>query len=157
MNVANFKIGSGDLFIDSASIGHTTQDGVVITYEPDVHLHMSGKYGSTPVKASLIGQKLTIKVTMAESVANNMENALAGTVQADGKIKFGNIAGTEVAGVELKLVPFDGTSSWIFRNAVPTSNVEIAYQPDNERVFQVTFTAMVDESFPEAENVAYVS
>jgi hypothetical protein len=157
MNTENFRIGSGDLLVNDVSIGATTQEGVVVTYEPDVHLHLSGKYGSTPVKASLIGQKLTIKIVMEEVTADNMEIALAGSVSADDKVKFGGVAGREITGVELKLVPFDGTESWVFRNAVPTSPVEVAYQPNNERVYSVTFTALVDESFPEAESLAYVS
>jgi hypothetical protein len=157
MNTENFNIGGGDLKVNGESIGATTQEGVVVTYEPDVHLHLSGKYGSTPVKASLIGQKLTIKVVMAESTADNMETALAGSVSANDKVKFGGIAGREITGVELSLIPFDGTESWVFRNAVPTSPVEIAYQPNNERIYSVTFTALVDESFPEAESLAYFS
>ncbi len=157
MNVQNFNIGSGDLLVNGSSIGGTTQEGVVVTAESDVHLHMSGQYGSTPVKASFIGQKLTIKVAMAESTAENLEIAVAGSLLEDDKVKFGGNAGRPLTGVELKIVPFDGTESWVFRNAVPTSAIEIAYQPNNERIYTATFTAMVDESFPIDENVAYVS
>lgn len=157
MNTQNFKIGAGDLFIAGVNVGATTQDGVIVTYEPDVHLHLSGKYGSTPVKASLIGKKITIKVVMAEVTATNMAKALAGSVSADGKIKFGGAAGSEIVGTELKLVPFDASESWVFRKAIPSSSVELAYQAANERVYNVTFTALVDESFPVDENLAYVS
>ena len=157
MGASNFRIGAGALSIDGTDVGLTTPEGVVVNYEPDVHLHMSGKYGNTPVKASLIGQNLTLEVTMAEHTLSNIEDAYAGTVQADGKIKFGGLAGREVSGKTLVLTPFDGTPSWVFRNAVPTSAVEAAYQVDNERVIQVTFTAMVEEGVPEAENLAYVS
>lgn len=157
MNTANFKIGAGELYINGTSIGCTNQDGVTVTYEPDVHLHLCGKFGSTPVKASIIGKKITIKVAMAEVTSVNMVNALAGTISADGKVKFGGAAGSEIVGKELKLVPFDGSESWIFRNAIPSSSVEVAYQAANERVFNVTFTALVDESFPVDENLAYVS
>ena len=157
MNTQNFKIGAGDLFIAGDNVGATTQDGVIVTYEPDVHLHLSGKYGSTPVKASLIGKKITIKVTMAEVTATNMSNALAGATVDGGKVKFGGAAGVEIVGKELKLVPFDGSESWVFRKAIPSSSVELAYQAANERVYNVTFTALVDESFPVDENLAYVS
>lgn len=157
MNTGNFHIGAGALSLGGADVGATTQEGAVVTYEPDVHLHMSGKYGSTPVKASLIGAKLTIQMTLAESTQANMEDVFAGASLADGKIKFGGIAGRAITGKTLVLTPFDGSESWTFRNAVPTSSVEVAYQADNERVYQVTFTALVDEDAPEADNMAYVS
>jgi len=155
--IQDFRIGAGELFIDGVSCGHTTQEGVVVNYEPNIHLHKSGKFGDTPVKASLIGQNLTVQITMAETTADNMENAFAGVVSADDKIKFGGVAGREIAGKEIKLIPFDGTETWVFRNAVPTSNVEIAYQVDNERVYQITYTAMVEVGVPEDENIAYFS
>lgn len=155
--IQDFRIGAGELFINGTSVGHTTPEGVVVNYEPNVHLHKSGKYGDTPVKASLIGQTLTIQITIAETTAENMENAFAGVVNANDKIKFGGIAGREIVGKVLTLVPFDGTESWTFRNAIPTSNVEVAYQVDNERVYQVTYTAMVGSGVPEDENIAFVS
>lgn len=157
MNTEDYRIGACAIAVNDSDVGGTTQEGVLVSYEPDVHLHMSGKYGSTPVKASLIGQKLTVKMAIAETTQENMEIALAGTLQEDGKVKFGGFAGVPLVGVKLTLTPFDGTESWVFRNAVPTSPVEIAYQPNNERLYNVTFTALVDESFAEAENVAYVS
>lgn len=157
MSVSDFRIGAGALSIDGVDVGLTTEEGVVVTYEPDVHLHMSGKYGNTPVKASLIGQTLTLEVYMAENVLDNIENAFAGVVQADGKIKFGGVAGREVVGKELVLAPFDGTPEWVFRNAVPTSAVDTNYKVNDERVIQVTFQALVDMNAPEAENLGYIS
>lgn len=157
MAISDFHIGAGALSIDGTDVGLTTEEGVVITYEPDVHLHLSGKYGTTPVKASLIGQTVTIEVWMAENTFNNIEDAFAGAVQANGKIKLGGLAGREIVGKELVLSPFDGTPSWTFRNAVPTSSVETNYKVSSERVIQVTFQGMVDMSVPEAENVVYAS
>jgi hypothetical protein len=157
MNVQNFSIGSGELFINGQSIGGTTEAGVVVTYEPDVHLHLSGKYGNTPVKASLIGQTLTLTVTMAESTKGNMEKAMAGTTQSGGKVMFGGVAGRALTGASLEVTPFDGTSSWRFRNAVPTSSVDTHYTVGDERVLEVTFTALVDTSAPAGEELGYVS
>ena len=157
MAVSDFRIGAGSLAIGGVDIGFTTEEGVVVSYEPDVHLHMSGKYGNSPVKASLIGQNLSLEVWMAENTVTNMANAFAGVVNADGKIKFGGVAGREVEGKALVLTPFDGTPAWSFRNAVPISSVETNYKVNDERVIQVTFRAMVDTDAPEAENLGYVS
>jgi hypothetical protein len=157
MKSEDFHIGAGSLSFGGTDVGATTQEGVIVTYEPDVHFHMSGKYGSTPVKASLVGQKLTIQATMAETTKANLEALFAGVSGDTTKAKFGGVAGREIVGKELMLTPFDGTQKWVFRNAVPTSTIQVAYQPNNDRVYQVTFTALVDEDAPEAENIAFVS
>lgn len=157
MSAENFRIGAGALSIDGVDVGHTTEEGMVVAYEPDVHLHMSGKYGNTPVKASLIGQNLTLEVWMAEHVLDNIEDAFAGVSRAGARIKFGGIAGREVVGKELVLTPFDGTPSWTFRNAVPVTSVDTNYKVNDERIIHVTFRAMVDMDAPEDENLAFLS
>lgn len=154
--VSNFHIGAGSLSIGGRDVGLTNEEGMVVNYEPDVHLHLSGKYGNTPVKASIIGQTLTLEVWIAENTLANIEDAYAGVVQANGKIKFGGLAGREVVGQELILTPFDGTSAWYFRNAVPTSAVETAYKVNDERIIHVTFTALVDENAADADNLGYI-
>lgn len=161
MNTNNFHIGAGALSIGGVDIGATTPNGMVVNYEPEIHLHKAGKYGNTPVKASLIGRMLTLEVEMAESTLANMLAAYAGTT-ADGtptptKLKFGGIAGVEIVGKVLKLTPFDGTPAWTFRKAVPSSPVDMNYTVEDERVLKVTFTAMVDSTVPEDENLAFVS
>lgn len=157
MDAGNFHIGAGDLLLDSVSIGHTTPEGVLVNIEPDVHLHLSGKYGTTPVKAALKGYMVTLQVTMGETTLSNLQKAVAGANSDAGKLQLGGLAGREIPGVALQLDPYDETESWFFTNAVQTSAVEVAYQVENERVYQVTFTAMVDEGAAEAENIGYMS
>lgn len=154
---SNFRIGAGALSVDGEDVGLTTEEGVVVNYEPDVHLHNSGKYGNTPVKASLIGQTLTIEVWMGENTFDNIERAYGGVKQADGKIKFGGLAGREIVGKELILTPFDGTPAWHFRKAVPTSEVELNYKVNDERVIHVTFTALVDVDAADDDVLGYIS
>jgi len=153
---SNFRIGAGSLAIDGSDVGLTSEEGVVVNYEPDIHLHMSGKYGNTPVKASLIGQTLTLEVWIAEHTLENIENAYAGVVESNGQINFGGLAGREVEGHELTLTPFDGTPSWYFRNAVPTSAVDANYKVNDERIIHVTFTALVDTNASDEDNLGYI-
>jgi len=161
MNTTNFHIGAGAISINGSDVGATTPNGVVVNYEPEVHLHKSGKYGNTPVKASLIGRLLTIEMELAESTLLNMTRVFAG-VTSEGtpsptKVKFGGIAGVEIDGKTVVLTPFDGTPSWTFRNAIPSSPVAMNYTVEDERVFKVTMTAMIDSGVPEDENLAFVS
>jgi len=157
MDAGNFHIGAGDLKINTVSVGHTTPEGVLVNIEPDVHLHLSGKWGTTPVKAALKGYMVTIQVTMGETTLANLQDVIAGANQDAGKLQLGGLSGREIVGVALELAPYDNTESWFFTNAVPSSPVEVAYQVENERVYQVTFTAMVDEDAADAENIGYAS
>ncbi len=162
MNTQNFHIGAGAISIDGSDVGATTPNGVVVNYEPNIHLHESGKYGKTPVKASLIGRLLTVEMELAESTLLNMSRVFAGA-ETEGtspnitKVKFGGIAGVEIDGKTVVLTPFDGTPSWTFRNAIPSSPVAMNYTVEDERVFKVTMTAMIDSGVPEDENLAFVS
>lgn len=157
MSVQDFHIGAASLSIDGSDVGLTTEDGIVVVREPKIHEHMSGKYGDTPVKATLVGERLTLEIWMAENTFDNIENAFAGVERAGSIIKFGGIAGRELVGKTLVVTPFDGTPSWTFRNAVPISNVDTNYKVNDERIIHVTFLGMVDMDAPEDQNVAFLS
>jgi hypothetical protein len=154
MDVDEFRIGAGSLTVNGSDVGGTTEEGAIVTVEPNVHLHKSGKYGTTPVKASLIGYNVTLQITIAETTKTNMARVIAGAVSEDSRIKIGGLAGRALTGVEIILTPFDGSPMWRIKNAVPTTSIEMAYQVENERVFQVTYTGMVDHDAVEDENIA---
>jgi len=153
----DFRIGAGELSVGNESIGYTTPEGVVVTIEPNVHLHQSGKFGTTPVKATVLGYRVEVQVTMAESTLENLAKAIPGSVLNINHLGIGFSGSKPLTPVELVLTPFDGTPEWTFRNAVPTSSVELAYQVENERVVQVTFTALVDDDADDDSNIAYAS
>lgn len=153
----DFRIGAGSLTVDGQDVGHTTEDGVVVNVEPSVHMHMSGKYGTTPVKGSVIGYNVTLQVTMAESTLQNMSKAIAGAEYNTNHLGLGFSGSKPITPVELVLTPFDGSPEWTFHRAIPTSSVELAYQVENERVVQVTFTALVDETEADDANIAFAS
>lgn len=156
MNTQNFHIGAGAVSIDGTDIGETTPNGVVITYEPEIHFHKSGKYGNTPVKASLIGRTLTMEMELAETTVANMTKVFAGaTASGATGVNFGGLAGIEIEGVKLELTPYDGTPPWIFYNAVPSSSVAMNYTVEDERVYKVTFTAMISSDVGEDNNLAF--
>ena len=156
-SIQELRIGAGSLSIDGRDVGFTTEDGVSVSTEPNVHLHNTGKYGTSPVKATLLGREITLEVAMAQHTFDNITDAYAGAVQADGKIKLGGVAGVELEGKTLVLTPFDGTPSWTFRNAVPTGSTEAHYNTNDERIISVEFTALVDVDAPVDENQVYIS
>jgi hypothetical protein len=150
MDADNFKIGAGALTVDGTPVGGTTEKGAIVHFEPTVHLHKSGQYGDTPVKASYLGAKVTIEIEMAEHVLDNIEFAYAGVTRIGDSINIGAEAGTEVSGVALVLTPFDGSEAWYFRNAVPMGNVDAEYSATGERIIKATFQALIDATNPES-------
>ena len=157
VNPANYRLGAGELLIGGTSIGSTSEEGITVTIEPNLVELKSGKYGETPVKVFRTGYQVTAQVVIAEQTLANWNDAIAGSTQTDGKLKVGGVAGTEVTGQTLELDPFDGTQSWLFRKAVPTSSVELAYKAGEPRYINVTFKALVDVNAPEDENIVYAS
>jgi hypothetical protein len=156
MSVTDFRIGAGSVMIDDDDVGMTTEEGVVISYEPDIHLHLSGQFGTTPVKASLVGQKLTIEMWLAEHTMDNIELTYAGIVNSQDKLQFGGVAGRAILGHTLVITPFDGTPAWSFANAVPISAVDANFKVNDERIMHVTFQALVAEAAAEDENIGYI-
>jgi hypothetical protein len=158
MGFENFQIGAATVRYLGVDLGHTNEDGVTVSYEPDVHMHMSGKFGTTPVKASLVGKKLEIEVSFAEITLANFEKTFSGSALNGGILEFGGTAGEELTGGELVVLPNHGNiKKWTFKNAVITSAVQQEYSPSNEQILKVTYTAMVDEDSADDDNLAEVS
>lgn len=158
MAFRDFQIGGATVRYNGVHLGHTNEDGVVISYEPDVHMHMSGRYGTSPVKASLVGKTLTVTVNLAEMTLARFEKAFTGTAIASSILNFGGTAGEALTGYDLIVLPNHGNiKKWTFKNAVVTGAIEQEYSPSNEQILAVTFTALVDEDEPEVENLAEVS
>lgn len=157
MNTDNFHIGACKLYADGQFVGETNEEGAVVNYEADVHLHKSGTFGNTPVKGSVIGKTLSIEVWIAEHTMDNIETFFPGVLREGEKIKFGGPAGLEIQGVQLTLVPNDGTPSWYFRNAIPSTAVETAYKVNDERLIHLTLSALIDPSAPANEELGYFS
>lgn len=149
----NFHISGGKVYIDDENIGSLNQDGAVVNYNPDVHLHQSAKFGSTPVAATLVGVECTMELHIGETTQANLARVLAGANDAGSHIELGSVVGDQMTGVEVLLVPFDDTDSWVLHNAVPVSNVEVGYSPSNEREYVVTFRGMIDTTTSTVGNV----
>lgn len=142
----NFHIAGAKVFVNGQNIGSLNQDGAVFTYTPDVHLHMSAKFGSTPVAATVIGVEVTAELNIGETTKENMELVMAGIATSGERLVMGGVVGAQMAGVELLLVPFDDTESILLKNAVSTDPIEVSYSPSGERVYVAKFTGMIDST-----------
>jgi hypothetical protein len=151
-DITNVKLGVCSVNFNNVDLGHT-KGGVIVTYTPEYHDITVDKYGNTVAEKVLIGEKLTAKVPLAESTLANLTVAMpAGTADAD-KITVGKQAGELMAQYAKSLVlhPIaniagDLSEDVVFNKAIVTSEIALNFTFDGERVTDVTFEALLDET-----------
>lgn len=155
-NLNNLYVAGGSLVtLGGVDLGHTV-DGAEIEIERDLTEVKTDLYGSTPVDFVVAGQSAKIKLKLAEIVPNTLAYAIPETDwdigSASEHIHFGTKAGYSLRSDALQLVitpqgsNTDGKKTITFFKAVSTGNVKFAYKIDEQSVFEVEFTALVDES-----------
>jgi hypothetical protein len=126
---------------------------VTVSYEAKPHEKTVDKYGETPVDINVIGESLKATVPLAELTIANLGIAMpAGTTTAS-KVTLGGEAGKGLASVakELVLHPVanavnDLSDDVVLYKAVATGKVELNYKVDEETIVEVEFTALIDET-----------
>ena len=152
-DVTNVKVGQCDVNFNDVDLGHT-KGGVEVTYEPAYFEASVDAYGDTPIEKYLTGERLTAKVPLAEFTLANMGIAIpqgqfAGA--ADARRTIGAKAGKKASddAYELVLHPSnEGTrvNDVVLYKAVVDSTVVLPHRKDEERIVEVTFVALIDES-----------
>lgn len=152
-DVTEVKLGVATLTYNSVALGHT-KGGVEMTYTPDIKETSVDQYGSTPVAASIIGERLEVKVTLAESSLAEMNKAIAGGTLVTGatkdEINVGSDGATSLTGQELVIHPTaEGASTdkdVTVHKAVVIGAVVLPYKTEEETLFEITFLALIDEA-----------
>lgn len=159
VDVTKVKLGVCDVTFNSVLLGHT-KGGVEVTYTPEIYEKTVDKYGSSPVSATLIGERLEIKVPLAEHTLDNLKVAMPGVTKVTGasldELNGGADAGGDLTTYALLLHPraySDTTMDWNIYKAVVASAVAVPYKVEDETVFEVTFLAIIDESKPTGEKL----
>lgn len=154
--ISKLKVAAGSLVtFGGVDLGHTV-DGAEITIEREFTEVKTDLYGNTPVDYVLTGQKAMVKLKLAEiqpgTMAYVVPEADWDVGSADDQVHFGTKAGYSLRddALELVITPqggnSDGNMTFTFFKAVSTDNMTLAYKIDEQSVFEVTFTALVDES-----------
>jgi hypothetical protein len=150
--------GPQTLTLDGVDMGHTL-DGFTVTVDRQFADVLVDKYGSMPLDKVLTGNGFTVKVKLAESTYRQFDAAIPEGFEYDGvttkdRIGIGTDAGFSLRSVakQLRLHPTslatsNTTKDFVIYKAVSTEAVEIPLQIDNQQVLEVTFTALVDESY----------
>ena len=152
----NLYVAAGSLItFGGVDLGHTV-DGVEIEIERDLTEVKTDIYGSTPVDYVVAGQKATVKLKLAEITPGILSYVVPESDwdvgSARDHVHFGTKAGYSLRDDALQLVitpqgkNADSSRTITFWKAVSTDNAKWAYKIDEQSVYEVTFTALVDES-----------
>lgn len=152
-DVTNVELGVCSVTFNDVDLGHT-KGGVEVTYTPEYHDVTVDKYGNTPVESYLIGENLEATVPLAEYTVANLHKAIphSGVAGAgDARTTIGALAGKKATdeAYELVLHPIsEGTRRHdiVFYKASIMSEVVLNHAVDEEKIIEVTFKALLDES-----------
>lgn len=167
MDISKVRIGACQITYKGVNVGHTL-DGVELTFEREFEDLTVDKYGSSPVDKALTGNKLMAKFKLAQpdfaalNIANPEGEGADGTT--GDRIGLGTDAGyllRQDAG-ELVLRPLknvasaNDTEDVVLYKAVSVENIELSYKVDEQRVIEVTFEALVDETYGVGRRLGHV-
>lgn len=151
-SIDNVKLGVCNVTFNDVALGHT-KGGVTVSYEPTYHDVSVDAYGETVVDKRLLGERLVATVPLAEATLANLQVAIPEGTTSGSKLTIGSSVGDSLAdeAKELVLHPVENASDnldddVVFHKAVVSSTIELPYQNDGERIIEVEFVALLDES-----------
>lgn len=155
-SLSNLYVAAGSrVTLGGVDLGHTV-DGVEIEIERELTEVKTDIYGNTPVDYVVTGQKATVKMKLAEITPGVLAYAIPESDydvgSSDDHLHFGTKPGYSLRddALELVITPqaknSDNQRTITFYKAVSSDNVKWAYKIDEQSVYEVTFTALVDES-----------
>lgn len=162
-DVLNVQVGPCSVVFKGIDLGHT-KGGCEVSYEPTHHDVSVDKYGETVVQKFLLGEKLTVKVPLAEFLISNLAVAIpqgeyAGAANA--RRTIGAAAGkkaTDDSG-QLVLHPLiEGTRRHdiVIHKAYVSSTIVLPIRPDEEKIIEVTFEALLDETKSDGNLLGFI-
>jgi hypothetical protein len=91
-SVTNVKIGVCSVTFKGTDLGYT-KGGAVVTYEPDLHEVTVDRFGSTPLDKVLIGERLKVKVALAEWAIATLQALIPAASTGTTKTTLGGLVG----------------------------------------------------------------
>jgi hypothetical protein len=152
-DITNVQLGVCELAFNGVNLGHTIE-GVEVSYEPEYTDVSVDKYGNTPVEKYLVGEKLMVKTKLTEYTVALLKQAMpmgsfAGAGNA--RLTLGSNAGKKATDYAYQLVlhPIsEGTRRHdiVLHKAFCHSPIVLPHKNDEQKAYEVEFTAMLDES-----------
>lgn len=152
-DVTNVQVGVCDVTLNGTNLGHT-KGGVEFSYEPAYHDVAVDKYGETIVEKYLLGEKVMVKVPLAEFTIPNIAVATPQGVYAgagNARRTMGASAGKKATDDSYQLVlhPInEGTRRHdiVLHKAYVSNTITLVHRNDEEKIIEVEFEALLDES-----------
>ena len=152
-NTDNIKIGACKVLYKGVDLGHT-KGGVTLNHAPELVKLSADQWGETPVDFALNGEEWTIKVRLTEWQLANLRQVFPMSDEAganDGRVTMGRNAGFRLGSQAGALVlhplaneAMDASEDVVFYKAVPMGEVQVDFTNEDQRVYEVTFVALVD-------------
>ena len=160
----NMRTGPAVVYFDGSCVGVTIGD---VEFSPGLQqrIRQTARYGETPVDFVHTGEKFSVKVKLAEYAVANLAVALPEGVTVSNARYFGRVPGGLASAHAGRLIvrPVDKDASddtsedLVFHKAVVTDLETVTYSADDERVFGVTFTALVDDTQDDGKKLGFVN
>lgn len=165
-SINNVRIGHATLTFGGVSLGHT-MDGVEIEFAREFEDLSVDQYGNTPIDMALTGQDVTIKVKLAEPNVSSLNVAIPEGGHASGgsgeRLGIGTDAGYLLRTDSKQLVihpaknaASDDSEDITIYKAVSSEAVPTNFKIDEQRVFEVTFRALLDETYASGRRLGHV-
>lgn len=166
-NIAKVKVAGPQLITYKGIVLGHTLDGVTFTYEREFTDVMVDQYGNTAIDKVLTGQNLQLTFQLAEDDYKSWQAAIPETNAIDGsvgdRVDLGADAGFSMrteSGLLVvhpnRLDPTDKTEDINVYKAVSTENIEVVLKNDEQKVIEVTMTALVDESYNSGRRLGHI-
>lgn len=155
-DITNIKIGTNKVTLNGIDLGFT-KGGDTFSYEVEKVDILVNDFGNTPVDKAIVGEKVSVKVILTEWQIANMKVAMpAGSVVGGtgGRMTLGREAGYRLGDNANQLIlrpkrnveTNDPSEDIVIYKAVSTEPVEIGMSNDEQIIYEVTFTGLIDTS-----------
>lgn len=148
----NVKIGACNVSFKGVDLGHSIGE-CTVNYSPDWYDMKVNKYGTTVVDKYLKGESFTVKVPLAESTIANLIVGAPAMTNGTTKATIGKDAGTRASTLAGLLVLHpqnndsdDLSEDVVMHKAISVNELPISFSNEGERIIEVTFQALVDET-----------
>ena len=160
---ANMRIGPAVVTYGGQCVGVTlgpVEFRASVEYRP----RTGARWGSTPVDFIHCGETCSVQARLAENSVANLALALPEGITVGTARYFGRKPGGQGSDHAARLVvrPVDrdanddDSEDLVLHKAVVTACEPVAYTPERERVFAVTFTAIVDDDKDDGKKLGYI-
>lgn len=145
--------GPADVQIADVSISHT-QGGVTVTVTPKNRMRTVDQYGESPVAVIHTGDQCKVTAPFAEWTAAVLAQVYDPGVNNVAYLGVGRSAGFLYTPADLKVIPFltaDAAKKAQFPKAVPVGELSLAFNNDDDRVFNAEFEILADPAAADGE------